>query len=28
VIDCFDDVGGIIYQQCFNCLLGIAYYYI
>jgi hypothetical protein len=28
VIGCFVDIGGIFYQQCFNCLLGIAYYYI
>jgi len=28
VIGCFDDIGGIFYQQCFNCLLRIAYYYI
>jgi hypothetical protein len=28
VIGCFDDVGGIFYQLCFNCLLGIAYHYI
>jgi hypothetical protein len=28
VIGCFDDMGGIFYQLCFNCLLGIAYYYI
>ena len=26
-IGCFDDVGGIFYQLCFNCLLGIAYHY-
>ena len=28
VIGCFDDAGGIFYQLCFNCLLGIAYHYI
>ena len=28
VIGCFVDIGGIFYQLCFNCLLGIAYYYI
>jgi hypothetical protein len=27
-IGCFDDVGKIFYQLSFNCLLGIAYYYI
>ena len=27
VIGCFDDMGGIFYQLCFSCLLGIAYHY-